>query len=394
VYHPVELGSLSFSLLELALVASAIGVAWHVVRDHSHGAIAGWLAPKEIWWIWPGAMGLLAVGALAIAFQPDQGHMVEAVRTYRWVIVEGVLAYVLARFALARRGGVRIVLALVVPAAAVSFWALSEVIVLEQGFAADSVLRATGTYLHPNNLALYLVRAFILVCGIVLLSRGSSPNRLLIGVSVVIGLALLATLSRGALLGAIVGLLIIAGFSEKRSVILAVASTAIALPAAFFLFARERFVGGGSSGIGETRLKIWSSSIDMIRDYPVSGIGLDQFLYQHNPRYIDPSVWSERYISHPHNIVLDSWLSLGIGGLLILGLAVGLLFRQLRRQYQERALVAPVLVAATATLSAGLAHGLVDNGYFLPDLAVYTWILIALSLGPVCSTFVDRENVR
>ena len=27
---------------------------------------------------------------------------------------------------------------------------------------------------------------------------------------------------------------------------------------------------------------------------------------------------------------------------------------------------------------AGATHGLIDNGYFLPDLAVMTWFLIAL----------------
>ena len=66
--------------------------------------------------------------------------------------------------------------------------------------------------------------------------------------------------------------------------------------------------------MGETRIDLWKAGAAMIRDFPVSGIGLDQFLYWHPVRYIVPENWSERYVSHPHNIVLDFWLSLGVLG--------------------------------------------------------------------------------
>jgi hypothetical protein len=35
-------------------------------------------------------------------------------------------------------------------------------------------------------------------------------------------------------------------------------------------------------------------------------------------------------------------------------------------------------LGAIACLGAGLGHGLVDNGYFLADLAALTWLSIAL----------------
>ena len=203
-----------------------------------------------------------------------------------------------------------------------------------------------------------------------------------------------ATLSRGALIGILAGLLALAWYSRRRLVLLTVAGAAVALPVAFLLVARERFLGSDSSGLAETRMKIWASATEMIRDYPISGIGLDQFLYQHNPRYIDPAAWSERYISHPHNLVLDSWLSLGLPGLILLGLGLVLLVRRMVSISRERPLGANWSAAATAAIVAGLAHGLVDNGYFLPDLAVLTWILIALSLSPVSSTLPESAQAR
>ena len=51
----------------------------------------------------------------------------------------------------------------------------------------------------------------------------------------------------------------------------------------------------------------------MIRDHRLTGIGLDQFLYQ-DPKYGIPNL---RFltVSHPHNFLLDFWLRLGIWGL-------------------------------------------------------------------------------
>jgi hypothetical protein len=39
--------------------------------------------------------------------------------------------------------------------------------------------------------------------------------------------------------------------------------------------------------------------------------------------------------------------------------------------------------AAIALLVAGVAHGLVDNGFFQPDLATWTWIGLVLASTPL-----------
>ena len=107
----------------------------------------------------------------------------------------------------------------------------------------------------------------------------------------------------------------------------------------------------------------------------VFGIGLDQFLYVYTPRYVRPAAWSERFTSHPHNLILDLWLSLGILGLIV---AAGYAFVLVRRATQARALRSGLATAALAAIVAGFLHGLVDNGYFLPDLALVWWFLTAL----------------
>jgi putative inorganic carbon (HCO3(-)) transporter len=127
----------------------------------------------------------------------------------------------------------------------------------------------------------------------------------------------------------------------------------------------------------DTRTTIWRVAIDMIQDRPVTGVGLDQFLGQYGRRYVRPEGWPERYTSHPHNLVLDFWLSLGIGGLAVLWLLIELVGRRLKAALEGPAL--SVQRASVAMLAAGLAHGVIDNSFFLPYLATFTWLGLGLS---------------
>jgi O-antigen ligase len=139
-------------------------------------------------------------------------------------------------------------------------------------------------------------------------------------------------------------------------------------------------VATGNAGATSSRELIWRASLRMAADHPVFGVGLDQFLYQYAPRYVEPAGWPERYTSHPHNLVLDFWLQLGLAGIVLL---IGLALFCMRqgawlRGSEERSERWALAVAGAALLAGGAAHGLVDNGFFLPDLAVLTWIAVAL----------------
>jgi O-antigen ligase len=114
----------------------------------------------------------------------------------------------------------------------------------------------------------------------------------------------------------------------------------------------------------------------MIRDHPWTGVGLDNFLYAYRGRYIRPEAWQEPSLSHPHNILLDFWSRLGI-----LGLAAGVwlqvafwrlalrLFKGARPPSDAPRFLRSLLIGLVGAMGATLAHGLVDQTYFLIDLA-------------------------
>ena len=123
----------------------------------------------------------------------------------------------------------------------------------------------------------------------------------------------------------------------------------------------------------------------MLRDYPFFGVGLDQFFRLRREGgpgpYISAQAFtnSEGFASHPHNLVLDTLLRIGPLGLIALGALVVVFFIRarlvLRRGDRSACLVAAGLVAG---MIAALVHGLVDNFYFVADLAVVFWLQLAL----------------
>ena len=118
----------------------------------------------------------------------------------------------------------------------------------------------------------------------------------------------------------------------------------------------------------------------MVRDHPWVGIGLDQFVYAY-PGYLQPDAWREPNLSHPHQLVLDVWLRLGAVGVV----AIVALWWGVWRRNRDAGVSGegdPVLRhGATAALIAVVVHGLVDNSYFVLDLAYATWAIVLIHRG-------------
>jgi len=143
-------------------------------------------------------------------------------------------------------------------------------------------------------------------------------------------------------------------------------------------------------GTTQRRLALWKAAIQMIRDHPVFGVGLDNFLYQY-PRYMLPEAWQEPDLSHPHNLILDWWTRLGVLGVVVLIWLEVAFFKAALRLYRslEDEGMRVLALGLMASMVDFIAHGLVDNSYFLVDLA----FIFCLTLGLVrrMEVFERRE---
>jgi O-antigen ligase len=167
--------------------------------------------------------------------------------------------------------------------------------------------------------------------------------------------------------------------------------------AAGVLFEGDRIVHvfrSSQTNTAQRRLDIWRSSVNMLRDHPVLGVGPDNFLHYYAPTrkedlwqrectpgvgYMMPDAGAEPCLSHPHNEFLDFWLSSGVLGLGAF-IWIEIAFWRCALQVWRRAgstLDRVLLLGTMGAMLAGLLHGLVDNSYFLMDLSIIFWLLCA-----------------
>ena len=396
-----------FSIVELGLWLCA--VAWVAARlldlGHDVRARSTWqsmlehLARLDDWLrtspsrFWRGTTpldkGMAALVLVAVLSASWARQQQVAARELRTVFVESALFYTLIRLAArSPRARWRVLEGWLLGATIIALVGIGQLLAGQNLISAEGVWRVRGLYGSPNNLALYLERAWPVLLAVAWQGTGSTrPDRLrriAYGLAVLPVLAaLILTQSKGALL---VGLpsaavaLIAFQVSRRRAWAVAVALAVIALillPLA--LSGRLQGITDLDQGTGSVRLKLWRSALAMIADHPLTGVGLDNFLYAYRTRYVLPSAWQEPDLSHPHNLILDTWTRLGVGGLAVMAWLLVTYFRGAWLQFraatgQRRALLLGLLAAMVALL----AHGMVDHAVYVVDLAFVFALLLAM----------------
>lgn len=370
--HPMPRGE--FTLLELAILVAVVGTGFNVVIRLFRGGADDLLSlavPAQI--VVPVLVLIVATGVSLLTLA-DPAYKAESLREVRTVIVEPLLflgaARIVLRDHIARWWTAGVFL---VAGVAMSIYAIAQVTMGWGGVEAGSVLRATGTYTHPNNLAFFLERTLLFTIAALVVRPRWWP----VWVLALVQLAgVFITYSRGAFAAVAIGVAVILLLRGMYKALLGLMAAGVVAGGAAFAIAPDRIIDAGGSGSEPTRFAIWRSSLRMAIDHPIFGVGPDQFLYQYWRRYVEPMGWPERYTSHPHNLILDFWLRLGVPGLAFAGtLVVGVVWLVQRSLASLRMDI--VGMGAVAALAGGIAHGMFDNGFFLPDLATMTWFFIA-----------------
>jgi putative inorganic carbon (HCO3(-)) transporter len=255
--------------------------------------------------------------------------------------------------------------------------ALGDVIRAEEGFH-----RLRSVYGSPNSVGLYLGRVLPVLVSFVLFGA-SRHRRIAYGLATApVGLAILLSFSKGALLfGVPLSLLALGALAGGRWLWASVSAVVVAAVTAIPLLRTPRFASlfDPSKGTLFFRLHLWRSSWKMFLDHPLLGVGPDNFLYHYRGRYIHPAAWEEPNLSQAHNVPLDYMTRMGVFGLaagLWLQIAFWWLALPLRRlaDADRRALALGLMCAMVDFL----AHGLVDASYFLIDLAFAFFLIVGV----------------
>jgi O-antigen ligase len=379
---PVELYRFAFPLSELLLLLTFL--AWLcrrlaiVHRDHVPlRALVSHYQPLD-----GVVLATALVAAAAVFWSPLRD---EAFTELRTLFAEPALFYFILRAELRTPQALRrAVWALVASAVAVSVIGLvlfasgSAIITAE-----DGAQRLASVYGSPNNVALLLGRAVPFVLAAVLFAPPGRSRIVAACLLILLIVTSVLTQSTGGIfIGVPAGIAVVLLWRFGRRAVLPLAGLAAALLAAGLVLSSvsERFAKllTITEGTNFIRLRVWESTLSMLSDFPLTGVGLDQFLYYYRGTYIRPDALFDRDLSHPHNFVLDYWTRLGILGVVLL-IAVQLAFwRGISRLASLPTVPRMLLVGAAGAMSATLAHGLVDNSIFVVDLALIHMLLLAV----------------
>jgi len=387
-------GRLAFSPTEILIGLTAVGgclrLGWLLATSRfalsivaSSGGKSGWARRAHRVLGDPvigGMVVLLVLSGLASLTASVAIH--DSLRSFRTIIVEPAVFYFLVVTQIRdRRGAYVLALALVLTGVIISlvgFWqyATDERIIT----AEDSLRRIRAFYGSPNNLGLFLGRALPMAVGLAMWTR---RERAWLGIAALImGGALLLTFSIGAWVAVAISLLLIAALRGRSTFKVAVGLGAAGVLVCGIAALKIPRIGSHldlGAGTSLERLLVWRSALGMLAGHTISGIGLDNFLYYYQHGYRLPAAWREPDLSHPHNLLLDFWLSLGLPGILLLGLLLGRFVEVVVQGWRRCGGLERGIYAGTAGAMADtVAHGLVDNSFFLVDLSVLFWLLFAI----------------
>ncbi len=253
------------------------------------------------------------------------------------------------------------------------------------GVDVDSVRRLTGTFYSPNHAALYLERVTFILIALAVALHGKRRIAAVVA-SGFVATALFLTASRGALFLALpAGMMIIALYafrSQNRTqgrvrsrLVWIGGSVAVTVAIALLVTSGQRLTNLNS--IVE-RLELWRQSLQLARDYWLTGVGQNGFFWRF-PAYISVKSSLDPNLLHPHNIWFEYTTIGGVWALMWLLAALALVALAVIRQYRRHPKRVDWLpVGLIAALVAGLAHAQVDAFGALPDLAMFNWLLLGL----------------
>lgn len=382
---PRPLFDRAFSLLEVITLLTL--AAW-VIRTVGERKKAGWPYPIDLWRqmtaIDKSVLAFVGLAIVSISWADLKGV---AFTELRQMVLEPAVVYLVLRtLPFEARERRRIVDLLVATGAVIALYGFYQFFVDWRSSPEVFTCLRSG-FGTCNNAALYLGRVIPITAAIVLIDK-DRRRRWLYGMAGVLMLVATGlTVSRGGLLfgvPAALALVIILWAGRRGAIVVGIglALEALALIPLSMFVPRFRDMLDFSSGTSSTffRTQVWQSALAMIRDHPLTGVGLDQFLYQYRGKYIQPDAWQQPNLSQPHNFLLDYWVRLGI-----LGLAIGLWMQVafwrtawLAQRRLKDASSRALCVGLMGGMANMIAHGLVDETHFVIDLAFIFFMSLGL----------------
>ncbi len=416
----------SFSLAEITLAVCLLIALLQLVWQRSRWPY--WLSWRELRdrlgpFVLP-TLVFVAAAAFSIVLAYEKAF---ALRAFHREVLEPLLYVVLALYCLRSRQDVlRLLRALLATGLMVALLGLIQYIFFKSTLPieSDGIRRVHAMYGSANSIGLLF--DYILPIGLVWLVAknlyklhdwAAWKQRV---VALALCLLMLSvqylTHSLGAWLGTAVAVLFIVALSirSRKMLLLGIALFAGGLVVVLIFFHTriynlifENHVDVRNISTTTKRLYLWRTAWDMIRNSPWFGYGLDNWLCHFSLNNVCPTPHLHHYIinedpvthvstglgyepdlSHPHNVFLHIWVSVGIFGVVAFAAVLVLFFWLFARiLIHLRANETPknvhlqwMTIGVGSAMLAAMAQGMVDSAFLEQDLAFCFWMLVVALL--------------
>jgi O-antigen ligase len=432
----------SFSITEVALLTCiAVALSQFLLRRRNWRYYLSWgeLRDRLGPFFLPITVFVLAAGiSVLIAFSQRI-----ALRAFREEVFEPILYVFLALYCLRTRQDVmRLLLAMLLSGLAVALIGMAQYFLFRNQLVleSDGIRRVHAMYGSANSIGLLF--DYVLPIGLaILLVRGWTTKSILSSRWVLIGaivicltmlLVLYLSQSRGAWVAIGVAFIFILALSirSRKGLVVGGLIGIFILGAIVLVFHRpilNFFIAGHQdiNGISTLtkRLYLWLSALEMIRDHIWFGVGMENWLCYYSPNTvcINPGLvhpyWilqspfsgastglqGEPTLSHPHNIFLHVWVSMGIFGFVAFITLLTLFFWLFARilislhtnKIERDSSLWWMTIGVGAAMFAGVIQGQVDSSFLAQDLSFCFWMLVvALLLLRVVAGIPWRDSLR
>lgn len=239
--------------------------------------------------------------------------------------------------------------------------------------------RVFSVFGNPNILAEYLIMIIPISLSLFWVTKNLFKKGIFLLTTLILTGTLILTFSRGGWLGFAFGILVFVLLVEKRLLLSLIPAGLISIfimPSS--ILHRINTITNLRDSSNAYRIKVWDITLDIIKDNWMSGVGFGYIPFRQTfVKYI-----RTMNVYHAHNMYLETFAEMGIGGFLILLIMIFVIYKYSIINYkkvQNRYL--KIITAGTlASLSSILFHGLVENVLYLPRIIITFWTIISLIL--------------
>jgi putative inorganic carbon (HCO3(-)) transporter len=416
LYQKVVMGSARFSLAEVTLtVCVLLALAQFVVPPKGQHSRVSLSELRQR--IGPFAIPMLVFLLMAALSIVVAYSRTTALRAFREEVFDPLLYLLLALLYLRSRQDItRLLGALLGTGLLIALLGLAQYFLFKNTLTLEEgVRRVHAVYGSANSIGL-LFDYIVPIALAWLVAKVSLKSRLLaLALCVPMLLVLYLTQSLGAWIAIAVAAVFVVLLSVRNRkllllgglvALLLIVVVVVAYHTKILDYVLERHTNQQGVSTVTKRLYLWRSAWNMIYDSPWLGYGMDNWLchYSRNTICFSPlhHYWilqdpvtgaasglrDEPNLSHPHDIFLHVWVSIGFFGLLafvsVLVLFYWLLARILRHlcsvtvEHSEQ--LHWMTVGVGAAMLAAMGQGLVDSAFLEQDLAFCFWTLVAAML--------------